>query len=44
MDWQTLREEVEMIKNHEGIRPAYCIRLEEDISMRESEIIMRQNE
>jgi len=42
-DWDTLKSDLELIRANEGIRPAYCIRLEEDISMRESEIMLRQN-
>jgi hypothetical protein len=43
LSWGALRKELEQLKSNENIRPSFCLRLEEDISLRESEIQVRES-
>ena len=44
LGWEQLQRELDQIKTDERIRQAYCIRLEENLSRRESEVIFRQTQ
>ena len=37
--WKGLKKELEAIRNNENIRPSYSLRLDEDISFKDSQIM-----